>query len=153
MPAEQSRQTLELVARTVVLNLPTAQLSQAASAWALKVPAGHDEQELDPGVANRPLEQSRQMLGLVAATAVLNLPAAQLSQAASPWALYVPAAQSMHELDPESLANVPAGHATQVLEVVAATVALNLPAAQPMHAAEAFVPAFGLYFPAGQFWQ
>ena len=67
--------------------------------------------------------------------------------------LYVPAAQLVHELDPGSLANVPAGHAAQVLEVVAATAELNLPAAQPMHAAEAFVPAFGLYVPAGQSWQ
>ena len=106
MPAEQSRQTLELVARTAVLNLPTAQLSQAASAWALKVPAGHDEQELDPGVANRPLEQSRQTLELVAATAVLNLPAAQLSQSAAIAALNVPAGQSVHVVAPSSAASV-----------------------------------------------
>ena len=104
MPAEQLRHTLGLVAATVVLYRPATQLSQVALARALNFPAGHDEQELDPGVANRPLEQSRQTLGLVAATAVLNLPAAQLSQSAAIAALKVPARHPSQRLAPETTA-------------------------------------------------
>ena len=48
MPAEQFWQTLGLVAATAVLNLPAAQLSHTASAWALKVPAGHPSQWVAP---------------------------------------------------------------------------------------------------------
>eukprot|EP01045_Picozoa_sp_COSAG04_P043785 COSAG04_NODE_14524_length_564_cov_1.223656_1_plen_102_part_00 len=101
------------------------------------------------------MEHGTHVVELAAATAALNSPAAQSVHAEDVLdpGLYVPAAQSVHELDPKSLAKVPAGHATQVLEVVAAIAALYLPVAQPMHAAEAFVPAPGLYFPAGQFWQ
>ncbi len=69
--------------------------------------------------------------------------------------LYVPAGQIVHALEPEDAAYVPDGHTTQVLDAVALTAALKVPAPQAVQSESASclaasVAASERYFPDGQ---
>jgi hypothetical protein len=101
-----------------------------AAMTVLYVPAGQSEQTVEPGM-------------------VLNAPAGQSWQLPAPAALILPAGHKAHEVDAAG-ANEPAKQTTQVDELLAPMVALEVPAAQATHAAAEFAPAVGPYVPAGQ---
>lgn len=150
VPALHVPQTEEFFAPATALAVPAGHETHVAlRAIGPYEPGVHGAQDACPAFENAPMGQLAQVVAAAAPTVALAVPAAQSVHAIDPptetAVLYDPAVHEVHEAAPGAAANVPAGQTTHVADDVAPTTAEAVPAAHSEHDA---VPEAAAYDPA-----